>query len=338
MSSPILASKFDSKKLTVSDPKKLDNGSQQVYVNYDGGRVRVQSPQLSVPYDSGDYQSNEKYKAQLSMKGRDSNPKVAAFYNMVEAIDNFVIDAATKNAGKWLKMPGASREMIAAFYTPSLKFSKDKATGEIRTEYPPTFAVALKKRNGEFDATIFDDKGAELEGQTPLDALRRGAEVIAVCDVTGIWIADKKFGLTWKLHQAQVKVAGEGAGAKGFCAVDEDGEALVASTTGVSAREEASVLAAVLPVVAKKTAAAPAPAPAAALVTHDDEDEEDDDEGDEDDEEEDDAAHVTPAPAVPVAKSAVKVAAPAPAPAPAPAATTKPAGTKVVRKPGTTKA
>lgn len=332
MSSPIIASKFDSKKLTVSDPKKLENGSHQVYMNYDGGRVRVQSPQLSIPYDANDYQNNGKYKAQLSLKGRDTNPKVASFYNMIEAIDNFVIDMATKNAGKWLKQPGASREMVAAFYTPSIKFSKDKATGEIRTDYPPTFSVALKKRNDEFDATMFDSKGAELEGQTPIDVLRRGAEVIAVCDVTGIWIADKKFGLTWKLHQAQVKVAGEGAGAKGFCAVDEDGEALVASTTGgVSAREEASVLSAVLPSAGKsKTASAPAPTPAPAAADSDEEGSEEDEEGSEEGEE-DDSAHVTPAPPVP-SKPVVKAA--APAPAPAAAAPKKP----VVRKAGTTKA
>jgi hypothetical protein len=304
--SVITASKFDAKKLTVSEPKKLDNGSSQVYINYNGGKLRVQAPVMTVPYDSGDYQGNEKYKAQFSFKGRDSNPKIAAYYNMLEAIDNFVIDAATRNAGKWFKMPGATREMIALFYSPSIRYSKDK-DGNIKTEYPPTQSVALKKRNGAFDAEIYDDKNVRIEGLTPVECLRRNAEVLPICDATGIWIADKKFGLTWKLHQAQIKVPGDGSAAGGFLAVDEDDGLVTAAGgagagAGVSAADEADLMAAVLPA---------APRGGAAIVA-DDEDEEDEE-----------SDHEIAAPPVPAAKK--PVAAPAPAPAPAPAV-------KVVKK------
>ena len=304
--STITASKFNASLLSASDIKKLDNGSSQVYVNYDGKRLRIQGPQMAVPYDSGDYQGNQKFKAQFTLKGADKNARIAAFKSMIEAIDDFVIDTATKNAGKWFKMPGASREMIKILYTPSLKYSKDKVTGEIKTEYPPTFSVALKQRNGAFDAECFDDKGALIEGVTPVEVLRRGAEVVPVADAPGIWIADKKFGLTWKLYQALVKIPAEGGVSRGFVGVDED--------TGVSMVEEASLLAAVLP--AAKTAAAPAPAAAAA------EDEESETEESEEDEEEE-SDHETPAPPVPAAVQ--KKPAPAPAPAAAPSGA-KPAG------------
>jgi hypothetical protein len=309
-SSTVVASKFNASLLTTSDIKKLDNGSSQVYINYDSKKLRVQGPQLSVPYDSGDYQGNQKFKAQFSLKGADKNARVASFKAMLEAIDDFVIDVATKNAGKWFKMPGASRDMIKILYTPSLKYSKDKATGEIKTEYPPTFSVALKQRNGAFDAECFDDKGVPIEGVSPVEVLRRGAEVVPVADATGIWVADKKFGLTWKLYQALVKVPAEGGVSRGFVGVDED--------TGVSLVEESALLSAVLP-AAK---AAPAPVPAAAPA----EDEEDEEE-DEDEEEESD--HETPAPPVPVAAVKPKpapVAAPAAAPVPAATAAAKPAG------------
>jgi hypothetical protein len=245
--SVITVSNFDAKKLSVSEIKKLDNGASQVYINYDGKRVRIQAPRMPIPYDSGDYQGNQKYKVQFSFRDRNSNAKVQAYYNMLEAIDNFVIDQGVKNAGKWFKMPGASREMISLFFSPSLKFSKDKE-GNVK-DYPPTQSVALKQRNGAFDAEIYDSDKQLMEGVTPVEVLRRGAEVTPVSDATGIWVSDKKFGITWKLHQAVVNVPGEG-GASGCLIVDEEEGVVVSkpkAAAAVSAAEEEDLMAAVMP-------------------------------------------------------------------------------------------
>jgi hypothetical protein len=281
--SVITAAQFDAKKLTTSELKKLDNGSGQVYVNYDGKRLRVQGPQMSMPYDSGDYNGNKKYKATFSFKGMDKSPKVAKFHSFLAAVDNYVIDVATANAGKWFKMPGASRDLIAAFFTPSIKIAKDK-DGNAK-DYPPTFAPKLAQRNNAFDTELYDNKNVLMEGVTPLDVLRRGAEILPIFDATGIWVGDKKFGVTWKLHQACVMVPGEGGSAKGFLGVIDD------ETTGltVSGADE-DLMAAVLPTKASVG-----------------------DEEDEEDEEEEDEEDVVPAPPVPAKKAA-----PAPAPAAAP--------------------
>jgi len=249
MSIPVTSSTFDAKKLTVSDAKKLDNGSSQVYINYAGGKLRLQAPRLPVPYDSGDYQGNGKYKVQFSFRDRATNKAVSSYISTLEAIDNFVIDQATKNAGKWFKMPGASREMIALFYTPTVKVSKDKDGNP--KDYPPTQSVALKQRNGTFDAILYNAAREEIEGITPVETLRRGAEVTPIVDATGIWIADKKFGLTWKLVQAMVNVAAEGG--RGGCLIVEDGDA-PAATNAVSAAEESNLMAAVMPSVSAAAA------------------------------------------------------------------------------------
>jgi hypothetical protein len=283
--SVVTSNTFDVKKLTVSEAKKLDNGSSQVYLNYAGGKLRLQAPRLPVPYDSGDYQGNGKHKVQFSFRDRNTSKAVGSYVATLEAIDNFVIDQATKNAGKWFKMPGASREMIALFYTPTVKISKDKDGNP--KDYPPSQSVALKQRNGAFDAVLYDNSRQELEGITPVEALRRGAEVTPVVDATGIWIADKKFGLTWKLVQAMVNVPAEGG--RSGCLIVEDGDA---PSAGVSSVEESNLMAAVLP----STTAA--------------------EEEDEEEEEEEDAEEVVPAPPVPAKKVA-------PAPAPAAAATKK---------------
>ncbi len=235
--SNITVSNFDAKKLTTSDMKKLASGAYNAYINYDGRRVRIQAPRLSIPYDAGDYKGNQKYKVQFSFRGRESNPKVQGFYKMIEDIDNFVIDMAHKNAGKWFGMAGASREMIAILYTRSIKFSKDKETGALK-DYPPTFAASLKQKNDAFDAELYDDQKRLIEGVSPLDVLRRGSEVTPILDCTGIWKADKSFGLSWKLHQARVDVSAEG-GARG-CVIEDDDE--VAGGASIDADVRAAVM------------------------------------------------------------------------------------------------
>ena len=290
MSSIVTPSNFDVKKLTVSDLKKLENGSSQVYINYDGKRLRVQGPRLPVPYSAGDYQGNQKYKVQFSFRDRNTNPKVAAYMKMLEDIDNFVVEQATKNAGKWFKMAGASREMIALFYTPTVKISKDRE-GNVK-DYPPTQSLSLKQRNGAWMTEMYDSKKQAIEGASPMDVLRKGAEVTPMCDASSIWIADKKFGLSWSLFQALVNTPGEG-GAYGCQIQDEDDNIPVVVATAVSEQEEKSLMKAVLPA---------------------------DDEEDEDEEE--DEGEVIPAPPVPAKKAA---------PAPAPVATVKKVVKKVAK-------
>jgi hypothetical protein len=236
---PITPSTFDVSKLTVSAMKKLDNGSFQVYLNYNGGKLRIQAPRMPLPYNSGDYQGNQKFKAQFSFKDRDSNPKVQAYHDMLEKIDDFVLSQASKNAQTWIgpKMKAGSHvDSLKPLFSGSVKLSAK--------DYPPTFAVALKLRNGTFDAELYDNSKQRMDCK-PTDALKKGAEVTAIVDCTGIWIAAGRFGISWKLVQARVDVPAESA-SKGCAILDDEDTVVVASS--VSAQEEdAELLAAVLP-------------------------------------------------------------------------------------------
>lgn len=216
---------FDITKLSISDIKKpLNSPSSIAYLNYNGGKLRIQVPQMPIPYDSGDYNSNGKFKAQLSFRDRDINPKVQKYYEILEAIDNFVISHAAEkeNAKKWFKLPGATKEMVNAFFTPSTRIGKDKDGNP--KDYPPTQSVSLKKSyaTGSFETFLFDDKKRPLEGILPTDVLRRGAEISSIVDCGGVWIGDKKFGITWKLYQARIDVAA--AGAETGCLIEDDVE------------------------------------------------------------------------------------------------------------------
>ena len=321
--SVVVPQSFDISKLTTSDVKALDNGSKCVYVNYNGGRLRTQTPQMPTPFGAGDYQGNANFKVNLSFRDLTSSDSLSrtratAFHSMLQAIDNFIIDKATANAGKWLGIAGASRDVVKYAYTPSIRLAKSK-DGAIRTDVPATVSIALKQRNGAFDAEIYDkdlkrisvsDEGKASRFATPVETLVRGTEVTCLLDLTSIWIAGGKFGATWKLHSAWVNVPGASASSgPGF--VTEDGGSavpLVVSETHVSASEESSLLAAMLP--------------AAAGAGAEEEEEVEEEEEAEEEEGEAEPEEVIPAPPVPAAKKVAAAPAPAPAPAtvvPAPA-------------------
>ena len=300
--SVITSTSFVGSKLGVGELKALAKSSQ-VYLNYDGRRIMFQGPQLTVPYNASDYGGDGKFKVQFSFKGKDTNPRVGKFHDTIEAIDNFVIDQAVKNCGKWFKKPGMTREMLKLFFKPTIRYSKDKDGNEKR-EYPPHMSVALKRKasptnDGPFIAEIYDDNRKMIENVTPVEALNRNAEVVPILSCGGVWIVDGKFGITWTLHQAIIKVPGEGSSSRGFLGVEDE----AGDSTLVTAADE-DLMAAVLPATG-------------GAGTSGDDDEEDEDEEEEEEEDHTEAAPPTP---TPVKKATPAKATPAPAPAPVKAA------------------
>ena len=317
-----LPSQFDLSKLTTSDLKSLKNGSHSVYVNYNGGKLRVQTPQMPVPFNAGDYKApgqekgNGNYKVNLSFRDRMTKKTAKDLYEMIETIDNFIIDKVTANADKWLKMTGKSRDVIKEFYTPSLRVAKNK-DGSPRLDMPPTLSAALKQSNGAFDAAVYDKalKRSKIGDRlaSPLEKLVGGTEATCQLDLTAIWIADKKFGVTWKVHSAWINQPGASASSgPGF--VSEDGTLLVVpeavggagapAPASVSSSEEDALLAAMLPT-------------ATVAAAEEEEAEEEAEEEGEAEEGEAEEGETVEAPPVPPAK--VKAVAPAPV-APAPVA------------------
>ncbi len=291
--SVIQPTSFNASLLTISEAKKLDNGSSQAYLNYNGKKLRVQAPKLPVPMDAGDYQGNQKYKVQLSFRDKDSNPKVAAYYEMLEKIDDFVINSAQSNSGKWFKKPNMARDIVVDKFTPSIKFAKDKE-GNLKP-YPPTQGVALKKKGDSFDAELYDKNKEIIDDATPVDVLKRGSEITPILECTGVWITEKGFGLTWKLFQARVDVAAEGA--QRGCAIQDEDDAetpvvvskpKAAAKPAVAEEEEEDLMAAVKPAA---TVSAVSAVSAATAVPADDVDEDE----------------VHEAPAVPVKKVVKKI-------------------------------
>ena len=162
MSSAVVApSAFNVSKVTFSAVKSLESGGKQAYLNYDGRPLVMQVGPLETPFGMSvfDKTTPPKYSLDLKLRGYDdaaNNPKPAAIYNALHALDEFMLDQGVKNSTAWFKGT-KSREALSELYTPSVRFSKD-AEGNVKP-YPPTIKLQLRQRDGRIGGG--DHRGGE---------------------------------------------------------------------------------------------------------------------------------------------------------------------------------
>ncbi len=286
MSSAVISpASFDVSNVTLSAPKLLPSGAKQAYLNYGGRSLTMQLGSLSVPYGMSVYDKAGpvKYSVEMSLRGYEGdNAKVKAIYDTFAALDEYMIQQGVKNSKLWFKQE-MNKDIIKAFYTPCVRFSKD-AEGNPKP-YPPTIKVALKKRDEKFETLVYDTKKRPMTDIPMEDILVKGAQITTLVQCTGVWFAGSKYGLSWKAVQIRVDSLPESIRGFGFL---DDGEsaAVTAAPTPAKAQQQSKpsnnfkaleveddeeeeedevddeeVFQAPAPAPAPKAAPAPAPAP-----------------------------------------------------------------------------
>ena len=158
---------------------------------------------MTTPFGLNSFQSQNgmEYSLDLSFRGQDNRPELQEFKRVLEQMDALMIEEGVKNSKTWFKAD-LNKEVIKAFYTPSLKYSKDKEGNVL--SYPPNIKVKLPKRNGEFDTKFYDLNGTPYKGVPIEDLLVKGIQVTAIIECGGVWFAGSKFGLTWRAKQIAI--------------------------------------------------------------------------------------------------------------------------------------
>ena len=270
-SSVTYVSDFSTDSINITAPKVLESGAKQSYLNYNGGRLVLQSAtNLSVPFGLSVYDKSgpAEYSIDVSYRGHESNPEIKQFFDAMQSLDNFMIDQGVRNSRAWFKSE-LNREVVKAFYTPCVKFAKDKDGNP--QPYPPTTKLKLRKINGDFETKFYDVKGNPYKGVPVEDLLVKGVQVTVLMECAGVWFAGSKFGLTWRAKQVVIH------------RLPERLPEFAAFRLGNTVSEEAAVA----PAPRRTATAAPAPA------------------DDEDDEEVDDEEALRPPPAKASVVSAV---------------------------------
>lgn len=155
--------------------------------------------------------------------------------NMIEFENKIKADAIV-NAKEWFGKTKMSEDAIDALWTPMLKYPKDKNTGESDTNRAPTIKVKIPFWEGEWKTELYDVNQRAIfpdpdnSNITPKELIAKGSRVAVVLLCGGIWFANGKFGVTWKLFQGVVKPK---ATMKGTCHIQlsiEDKERIVQQT------------------------------------------------------------------------------------------------------------
>jgi hypothetical protein len=204
--SVVLPKDIDISKIKYSEIKVLPSGGKSVYINYNGGKMLVQTPILSVPYGANDGSKysdvgDKKYDITVSFRGHDENAKIKMFHDKLKEIENKVIDDAFTNRQPWFKDDfDNNRAFVARMFTPIVKIDKDKDTGKPANKFPPTFKAKMPYNNREdkYEFDSYNMDGDEIDMASIIKNLK-GAKTQLVVQLTGIWIIGSKFGCSWKV-------------------------------------------------------------------------------------------------------------------------------------------
>lgn len=218
-SSPvILASEYDSTKVTYTAPRQLNNGGRSIFINYNGGMFRMETPAMKTPFGvsvwPGENGGPDKYNVNFSFEGRESMEEVQQFFDVMTGLDKKLVKDADANSMQWFKKKYPSIDVIQALYTPCVRYGKDKISGEISERYAPTLKLNLPMKDGKFDFKVFGPNREELDfAKLVASGATKGVRMMAIIQATGInLVGGNNFSVSWKVRQLQVMDTSSGLG------------------------------------------------------------------------------------------------------------------------------
>ena len=176
------------KSLFLNTPLMLTWGLNE-YEQANGGN----SYDFSLQFPRSEYVSRETTEYLRVMKEFEENIKLAA----------------QKNSKEWFGKASMSPEVIDALWTPMLKYPKNQETGEPDLDRDPQLRIKVPCWEGEWRCELYDTDQNPLfpndNGKTPQDMITKLSNIACVIQCGGVWFANGKFGVTWRLVQAVVK-------------------------------------------------------------------------------------------------------------------------------------
>lgn len=180
------------KSLYVSTPLMLTWG---VNTYSDEKTGEVQSYDIALQFPNDEY----------------NNPDCVAFLKNMQALEQKIKEDAVVNSKDWLNKNKLVPDAVDALWSPMLKYPKDKDTGEPDYSRAPTLKVKIPYWQGEFkNVELYNDSKELVFPQEDVETnisefIVKGSNVATIIQCGGIWVANGKFGVTWKLFQAVVK-------------------------------------------------------------------------------------------------------------------------------------
>jgi hypothetical protein len=206
----VVPREFNIDGISYGEPKRLNTGGAVIYVNYNNGSCFLQTPMMRAPFGITTWASDsggpDKTSIDVSFDGRETNEEMNIFFKAISDLDERILKDAFANQQLWFKKKHPTIDVLQALYTPCIRYSRDKDTGEINTRYAPNMKLNLPKdKDGELTTVAFGDKRQEINlSELIQSGNSRGARVQSIVQLSSIWIVGGKFGVSWKVKQIRI--------------------------------------------------------------------------------------------------------------------------------------
>lgn len=203
---------FKENDFKYSAPKMNASGGKSIGIlnSKTNKALYIETPAM-MQWGIKDWEGNEKYNMTLQFH----NPEFEENQDQVKFLDNMIAfenklkaDAVT-NSKEWFGKPKMTPDMVEVLFSSKVKYPKDKNTGEPNGK-PPTLDARVPFYEGTWRSEVYDTDGHCLfpcddADTTPQSLIAKGSKVVTILQCGGIWFANGKFGVTWKLYQTVAK-------------------------------------------------------------------------------------------------------------------------------------
>jgi hypothetical protein len=200
-------------------PKATPQGAKSVNIlNKKTKTGLTLSTPLMLTWGASDYKAegetvgNGKFELSLQFPSEEyKSADTSAFLNNMKDLEDKIKADALLYSKEWFGKVHKSPDVVEALWTPMLKYSKNKVTGEHDHTKSPTLRVKIPQWEGTWKCEIYDEDGGKLypsienPNVTPLDYLKKGSNIACLIQFGGIWFVNGKFSASWKLVQAVVQ-------------------------------------------------------------------------------------------------------------------------------------
>ena len=221
---------FKPSNLTYGKPRLGNKGGKTIPILMNGNKLVLQFPLIMTwgvnEWDSDD-SDRKKYDLNLQFgeRSKDSSTSEGYFYESLKGFQEKVLNDAVTNSREWFGKSKMSKEVANALMYPILKHPKDKATGEPDLSRFPTIKLKIPCWDDAFKVELYDMNKKPLFTPKmdnpvglPMELVQGRAHLKGLMECTGVWHAGGKFGVTFKLLQAQVRPP---VRIQGFCIMDD---------------------------------------------------------------------------------------------------------------------
>ena len=142
----------------------------------------------------------------------EENSECSAFLKNMQELETRIKNDVITNCKEWLGKPKMSSDAVDALWSPMLKYPKDKTSDEFDYSRAPSLKVKIQYWEGVFkNVELYNEAGtlvfpnANDDNMSISDFIVKGSNIATIIQCGGIWVANGKFGVTWKLFQGVVK-------------------------------------------------------------------------------------------------------------------------------------